>query len=326
MKYNYVYFQANYDYYRFNYADVINTNFFCYIDSITCQYNNAFIRNLCRIHCSPRFQLPFKQLWYPTYFIDKFKSSKPICFIVDPTYLGRNHYAKYLYWLKRKYKDSKFVLYYEDLKYKYDKSFELREWVDFFDLLVSYDKNEASKFNMLYHPTVSSYVEVEDDPNIPECDVYMLIQAKDRFAVIKSLLYQFTKIGLRCDFYVSRVAKEDRVELNGLHYLDNPMSYEENLKHVKKAKAILELMQKGAVGYTLRLWEAILYDKKLLTNNTSILESEFYKSDYIKIISTDNTDNISVDINYLNTTTQNPFKYKISPNNFLLFLEKELNK
>lgn len=324
MKYNFVYFQAKYDYYRVNYADVINTDCFCYMDSIACQYQNTLVKTLCRIHCSQRFKLPLKHIWYPSFFRNKFKYTKPLCFIIDPTYLGRKLYISYLFWLKKKYNDSKFVLYYEDLKYKYDKSFELNDWVDFFDLIVSFDKAEASKYHILYHPTVSSYVEVPDNPNIPESDVYMLIQAKDRFPAIKSLLKHFSSIGLKCDFYVTMVPEADRIYMEGLHYLDKPMSYLENLQHVKKTKSILEILQGGAVGYTLRLWEAILYDKKLLTNNKLIVESDFYNPEYIKIIDVDHLDFSSVSLDYLDCKFPNPYKSLISPYRLLEFLDNKL--
>lgn len=54
------------------------------------------------------------------------------------------------------------------------------------------------------------------------------------------------------------------------------MSYLENIRHVRNSKCFHEIMQKGTDGFTPRLWESIMYNKHLITNNEQIRESPYY--------------------------------------------------
>lgn len=57
--------------------------------------------------------------------------------------------------------------------------------------------------------------------------------------------------------------------------------------NVKKAKVVLELNRTGQRGLTMRAMEALAMGKKLITNNTYILESNFYNSNNIFVLGLD---------------------------------------
>ena len=50
-----------------------------------------------------------------------------------------------------------------------------------------------------------------------------------------------------------------------------------------RCRCMLEINQDGAVGNTSRFLEAVMYNKKLITNSHSIKKDVFYKPEYIKI-------------------------------------------
>lgn len=54
------------------------------------------------------------------------------------------------------------------------------------------------------------------------------------------------------------------------------VDYNEIKQNITKSGAILEVMREGQVGPTLRMMEAIYFQKKLITNNTAIKDEEFY--------------------------------------------------
>lgn len=329
-KFNYVYFQACYDYYKINYNQVINADNFCYRDRITYQGKNLFLKYLCRLHYHPRmnmvFRLPFKSIWYYSFIGYKFLYNRPICFIIDPYYLSKKDYVDYFIWLKKHCHNSKFVLFFEDLICKYEKDIDLVYWRSFFDIIISFDREESLKNDIEYHPTVSSYVNVEKSDDIPESDFYMLIQAKDRLPKIINLYKHLASKNFKCVFFVSNVSKEKRDLSDEIHYIDTPISYKDNLKYISKTKCIVELMQGGAIGYTLRLWEAILYDKKLVTDNRCLLDSEFYDDRYIDIIDFDDLENTVFSREKIDNLYINPYKKKVTPDNLLIFIEKKLKQ
>ncbi|WP_429090587.1 hypothetical protein [Aeromonas rivipollensis] len=54
------------------------------------------------------------------------------------------------------------------------------------------------------------------------------------------------------------------------------LSYKDNLHMASKSKCIVEIVQEGQSGITLRTLEAAFLKKKLITNNMSILDSELF--------------------------------------------------
>jgi len=127
--------------------------------------------------------------------------------------------------------------------------------------------------------------------------------------------------GLKCDFYIARLEKSKRVKEVGLHYIKK-MSYKENLEHAVKAKCLLEIIQQGAYGSTFRQWEAISYNKAILTNNLGIMETEFYDSRYICLLK--EGDNVNSDFIKKYIPYENFLKNKLSPLNFLRFIDEKM--
>ena len=58
-------------------------------------------------------------------------------------------------------------------------------------------------------------------------------------------------------------------------------------------EVLLEIMQEGQTCGTLREHEAVIYGKKLLTNNTFISDREFYSEKYISVF--DKPEDIDID-------------------------------
>ena len=61
------------------------------------------------------------------------------------------------------------------------------------------------------------------------------------------------------------------------------LRYYEYLKQIENSRIICEVVQKGQSGLTVRALEALFFEKKLITNNESIIEFDFYDSNNIFI-------------------------------------------
>ena len=77
-------------------------------------------------------------------------------------------------------------------------------------------------------------------------------------------------------------------------------------------------MQVNADGYTPRLWESIIYDKHLLTNNYALQGSSFYKEKSMHQLS--DIENI---LSWINTPVNHTedFKSSLSPINLLKYID-----
>ena len=102
-----------------------------------------------------------------------------------------------------------------------------------------------------------------------------------------------TNKGLNCLFILNGVPYEKREQHKGLIYIDKFMSYDENLEYLKKSKCLLEIMQEGGTGYTLRTCEAVAYNKRIISNNAYLKNAEFYDENNMAIF--DNVEDINID-------------------------------
>ena len=146
-------------------------------------------------------------------------------------------------------------------------------------------------------------------------DVYFVGKAKDRLKSIMDAYYKLKDSGLTCEFYLTEVPKEEKqLNLPGVHYCEG-VSYIDNLKHINNTRCLLEIMQGGGHGYTLRYAEALMYDKKLLTNNPEIKDAPFYDSRCISVF----TNAESIDSSFVKTDVtviNDRIKQQLSPLTF----------
>lgn len=320
--YTYIVFGSDLDYYKVAYGDLLALNNVKYIGSFF-QSEYKFVNLIHKIHLTPKINryidLPFKYVWNPCYFDNKIKTDKPFCFLFFRPWLDLEKYGLISY-LRNKYPDAKFVCYFHDLFVK-QKGLSIDHIKDVFDLVIDYDKDEAEKFGFLYYPI--SYSRYPDNGNnkSEKYDVCFVGLSKDRLPLILSVYNRLVSWGLKCRFYISGVKKEMQIPYDGIYYVDR-ISYYENLNLIRKSKCILEIMQEGAVGFTLRTREAVMYDKKLLTNNRFITESEFYDSKYISVFG--NLSDISREFFSENEDVRYKYKERLSPVNLLSFIDNQL--
>lgn len=76
------------------------------------------------------------------------------------------------------------------------------------------------------------------------------------------------------------------------------ITYDENIINILHTRCVVDIVQSNQDGFTLRPLEAIALKKKLLSNNMSLLETDFYNSENIFVIGHDDWNRIE---DFLNT-------------------------
>lgn len=284
MKYNYI-IAGGGGFYSIAYYKIMSLSNVAYFSEYVSGIKSWFLRLLVRINfnviINRYIKTPFRHFVYPLLFNHTFPEKKPLCYI----FFG-NQYAvintSYLGYLRCRYPNVKLVLYFQDIVSS-QPAFCVNEYKSKFDLIISYDKGDCEKYGFIYHPTPYSAINVSLLPTTEKTDVFFCGKAKSRYKTIFDVYKKCTKAGLKCLFFISEVPKEQQILADGLVY-DNLISYECNISYVLNTKCILEIMQEDAVGFTPRLWEAITYDKHLLSNNQTIRDTIYFDSDYIHFI------------------------------------------
>lgn len=319
-KYNYVIFGTNMDLYTISYSDLERASNARYLTE-GIYTKNPLLKVLYKIHTSQRINtkinLPFKSLWNKMAYINDFEDDKPICYVF---FAGIYWLSKeYIAFLRKQQPTCRIVIFYQDLIKTHMQLFdETRKLVD---MIVSFDLGDAEKYGVFYHPLVYSHYDKIKDRGY-RSDVYFVGKAKDRFDLIISVYEKLKEFGLVCDFHITGVPKEKQKYSDEIDYC-NQMGYEENLSHILGTKCILEIMQGGGIGFTLRYAEALMYDKKMITNNPEIKNAKFFSKEKILTINNQNdikeefVRNIGLEISY-------ECKDQLSPKAFIEFLDNLL--
>lgn len=325
LKYNYVIVGAG-KYYLIGYRDIMQLDNVSFHETHKDGFNTWLEKKLLRLNFShfvnSIIKTPFARYVYPKLFPHHFVDDKPLCFLFfsnsNPAVLN----SSYFDYLRSKHKGIKLVMFYQDIVSS-KPLLDINRIKSKMDLVVSYDKGDCEKYDLLYHPTPFSYVEVEENKNLKNSDFYFCGYAKTRFPLVHRIYQQLSNQGYRCDFNLLGLP-ENIAHIEGIHYIEEPFTYMENLQHVVKSSCVLEIMQEGADGFTPRLWECITYGRHLLTNNKSIWDSPFFTEENIHSVS--DIINGEIPLWLTNKAAYSPeMKDSLSPLHLLQFIESNLN-
>lgn len=161
---------------------------------------------------------------------------------------------------------------------------------DVWDCVLTYDKYDAERFGYVWFGyTYYSKVEGCDVPvDDGTSDLYYIGKRKGAREKLFADVYTYlTKQGVDCRFYIwDRNSKEDESVCDSkLKYVQKAIPYEKVISQVKSANCILEVLQMNQGAQTIRYFEAIVYNKKLLTNNPHISELPYYDPNRMRYFS-----------------------------------------
>lgn len=231
--------------------------------------------------------LPLKCLWDETNTL-RFSDLDPSKrnFIIFQT--GIKFSAHYIERLKRE-RNACIVLYMPDnirtMKIAQNKDEFLRFCRHYHvDQVYSFDKKDCEEFGADFFdfysmlPDKITQKKLEDDK--PRILYVGGCRSKSRLDTLHAL-YNKLKDQAHCTFYLYGVKPEDAIH-RGIIY-NHLLSYAEVVQLVQQHDIIVEIMNGTQAGNTLRLKEAVCYNKCLLTNNPIVKSSPYYHSNYMQI-------------------------------------------
>lgn len=160
--------------------------------------------------------------------------------------------------------------------------------------LWSFSADDCIKYNMSYNSTYYFEEKASDmlkNKKNDDCDrkrktkeeietdIVFVGADKGRYGKLMKLKGQAEKAGLKTDFRIIRDASS-----NASGEYSSRLNYEEVIRLIKKSRVVLEILQKGQTGLSLRTMEAIFYEKKLITDNSTIQNEEFYDDRTVLIL------------------------------------------
>ena len=251
------------------------------------EIENVILRIINKIHVSTKlnriFNMPGKEIWYRFYldYISIPKEEENIFIFMEGNALALDY--KYIEFLKKCYPNSKFVYRFTNTITNYNR-WSVERIQKVFDVIISMDKNDCAKYDWLYaHNSYRDDVNVDQYADPLYCsDVFFIGRDKGRLEQLLRVYDKLESNNIHCTFLVSNTDEKKKVHRKGIEYIRN-LRYEEVIKYIANTRCVLEIVQEGQRGTSLRPLEAIAFNKRLLTNNKSIMEDDIYEERNMRI-------------------------------------------
>lgn len=151
-------------------------------------------------------------------------------------------------------------------------------------LCLTYDPKDAQTYG--YHHTMCIYSTYDLPANEPAYDIYFSFSGMKRLEQVQDITDYFIQNQVNANIIIAGEPAHEqyiKTQTRGISFLKSRKTYPEVLDDVSRSNCLLEILQEGHSGATLRYYEAVCYNKKLLTTNKNIVNLPFYNPDYMKI-------------------------------------------
>lgn len=238
----------------------------------------------------------------------------------------------YIKWVKSKYPKIKTIMmFYNKVAalYGIDSNVSLESLPDKdvmfpFDRIFTYDPEESERFGFEYYTVISNVSKyIPEKTKQIKSDVFYCGSIKhewrkERFEEVDRVYRYLTSNNVVCDFHL---VFSNNSHLPLCQYATTTrLPYLETVQRTIESRAILEIVSDGQMGVTERFFNALMYNKRLITNNTSVLDHPYYNPKYMKVFDTPD----EIDISWLLSDDIVEYNYdgKYTPKGMLKLLSE----
>mgnify|MGYP003604312537 CR=1 FL=1 len=174
------------------------------------------------------------------------------------------------------------------------------DYITLFDKFFVFDKDDYIQYKNIYNnifPTTNFYVDnIEKDSKINNNEVFFLgSYLEDRIDEIISISHFFKKrqISSNIQIVYNRTSVPPNLKKSNIKIITKPKKYLEMLDEIKKSKYLLEFQNTSIHnGLSFRVFEALFFSKKLITNNNDVKNYDFYNPNNIFVWENQDYDSI----------------------------------
>ena len=167
-----------------------------------------------------------------------------------------------------------------------------------FDKIFSFDEEDVKKYGFRH---ISNYIYLPKKDVRPASafthKVFMVISGDERLATLNAIAAELDKIKIGYKFIV-RASRKPADLHPGIEYSQAEIWQEELMRYLNDSEIFLDIIRHGHNGLSFRIFEAMAYQKKLITTNASVKNYDFYNPDNIMVI---DPDNVAIDKSFFDT-------------------------
>lgn len=237
-----------------------------------------------------------------------------VCLIFRPDLL----HPKVLNFIKDNIKLRK-VVYWDS----FDKIPKLKETITYFNEYYSFEEEDCIKYNF---KKISNFYIHKSSNVTPAYDAFFFASKDGRLNnVIKLITYLRQKNWNAKALIVAKKtkSKSKQIKVEGITITENSTPFSQIYQYADNTKVVIDISHPNQKGLSMRPYECLGLERKLITNNVEIKKYDFYNPNNIFIIN--DFDNLNIPDSFLNTPYQKlpkavAEKYHIS--NWLNFILK----
>ena len=250
-----------------------------------------------------------------------FENNNPVVLVFSQGW----HNVSFVRWLKRRHPELRRIIYFDDT-IQFCTTRIARLYPDLlknqYDCVLSYNPADVKQYGFTFSRVYFSKIPVENLQKLQKVDLVFIGNVKDRLSLIISI-YQKLHKKVKCNFVVVGVKKRTQVE-DGITYRSTYIPYLSYLENEIAGNCILEILKGDTQGCSYRVWEAVYYNKKLLTNWKGIFSFPYYNPKYMRYFET--ADDIDVDFLQSGESVNYGYSNENSPIHLLELIDKILDK
>lgn len=150
-------------------------------------------------------------------------------------------------------------------------------------LCLTFDPGDARRLG--YRHTMSVYSKTRLPAVKTDCDLYVSFAGPGRLQRVAQIGRSLRLRGVSCRIvYVGKIPDSLDQELREeFENCRERMTYETVLADMNRANCLLEFVRDTQSGVTVRYYEAVCYQKKLLTTNKNVVNLPFYDARYMRV-------------------------------------------
>lgn len=268
------------------------------------------------------------------------KRDDDILFVFSMYKMEHEHYFdNFLSFLKCEYTNAKFVYYSYDIASTW--YLITPEYIKAnFDLVLTFDESDAKEYGFEFYEGIYSRVPIQDDDSVEKSDIMFIGADKGKFPLLIKTFKALSDKGIKCDFRLVEVDSENEEYLKknfncdiddkgvirvnykrSRFYVNEYCPYHKTLKVLHNSKAMLDIPLGTQKGSTIRLAEASVFEKKLITNCQEVKDKPFYREENILVVK----DPSELEPEFLNTPFV-PIDYDFSPLAMIEFAQRKMNQ
>ena len=218
-----------------------------------------------------------------------------------------------LKYYRKRYSNCKLVCYYGDLIECH--CCDIQDIKKHFDLVASFDKEQAAKYDIAYIHEPYSYTPKENKV-APIYDIFFVGAAKGerRLNMIHKIYNRLSSLNFKCLFYI--VGVDEKNQINRQIIYNQPIPYHDVIEKIQKSRFILEVMQDDAVSPSSRFSESVIFNKGLITD-CRVFTDDFLPPNVIRFNKIEDIDTEKIEKLSFSKNDLEKYRYPLSIDNMI---------